>query len=152
MFSSFATKWVKEILLAFVFSLINPVAVALNFVFVFDRLATSVDTNMFAIPGHLIPVYIATGMGIYAAITSILFLAVRYTLKLSFSKFSYANALAHLAFVPFLLFSLEFIWGGMEWNVMGFIIVPLFLLVSFFSIPASVAIALLRINKYRHKQ
>jgi len=152
MFSSFATRWVKEILLAFAFSLINPVAIALNFIFVFNKLATSIGTNTLAIPGRLIPVYIATGMGIYAAIASILFLAIQSTLKLPFSKFSSANALGHLVFVPFLLFSLQFIWGGMEWNAMGLIVVPLFLLVSFCSIPVSVFIALLRINKYRHKQ
>jgi hypothetical protein len=153
MLSSFTTRWVKEILLAFAFSLINPVVIALNFFFVFDKLATSIGTNTLAIPGRLIPVYIATGMGIYAAITSILFLAIQSTLKLPFSKFSSANALGHLVFVPFLLFSLQFIsGGGMEWNVMGFIVAPLFLLVSLFSIPVSVAIALLRINKYRHKQ
>ena len=152
MFSSFATRWAKEILLAFAFSLINPVAIALNFIFVFNKLATSIGTNTLAIPGRLIPVYIATGMGIYAAIASILFLAIQSTLKLPFSKFSSANALGHLVFVPFLLFSLQFIWGGMEWNAMGLIVVPLFLLVSFCSIPVSVFIALLRINKYRHKQ
>ena len=152
MFSSFATRWVKEILLAFAFSLINPVVIALNFIFVFDKLATSIGANTLAIPGRLIPVYIATGMGIYAAIASILFLAIQSTLKLPFSKFSSANALGHLVFVPFLLFSLQFIWGGMEWNVMGLIVVPLFLLVSFCSIPVSVFIALRRINKYRHKQ
>ena len=158
MLSSSAGRWVrvvarllKEVLFAIAFSLINPIVIAVNFVFVFDKLAASVGANTLAMPGYLIPVYMLAGIGIYAVIASMLFLAARVALRLSFSRFSSVNALAHLAFAPFLLFSAQLIWGGMEWNVMGFIIVPLFLFVGLLTIPGYIAIALLRINKQRHK-
>ncbi len=150
--SSFTARWVKEILLVFAFPFINPVAIAINFIYVFTKLATTTGINSVVIPGRLVPVYIGTGMGIYVAITLILFLATRLMLKLSFSKFSSVNAWAHLPFFPFCLFSIAVTWGAMEWNLMGFIVVPLFLLVSFIAIPASVVIASWRIGKYLHKQ
>jgi len=147
--SSTAARWGKEILLAFTCSFVNPIAIAINFLFVFERLAISDGANIFVIPGYLVPVYVATGMVVYAVITSIVFLVVRFMFELSFSRFSSVNAFAHLAFAPFLLLSTQLVLGGMEWNVMGFIVVPLFLLASFFCIPGSIAIAMMRLNKQR---
>ena len=152
MLSSFAARLVREILLAFAFSFINPVVIAINFIYVLTKLATETGINSVAIPGRLVPVYIGTGMGISIAITLILFLATRLILKLSFSKFSSVNAWAHLPFFPFFYFSILLIWGAPEGNLLGFIVVPLFLLVSFIAIPASVFIASWRIGEYLHKQ
>jgi hypothetical protein len=151
--SLFASRWAKKILTAFALSLANPIAIAISFVYLFGKLATATrGINTAYIPWHLIPAWVVVGTVIYAAITLTLFLGVRVIFKLSFSQFSSVNTHAHSAFAPFIFVSIQLILGGMEWNIAGFILVPLFILGSLVAIPASFILAMERIQEISHKQ
>ena len=151
--SLFASRWAKEMLTAFALSLINPIVIAINFVYLFEKLATATrGINTVCIPWRLIPVWVVVGTVIYIAITLTLFLGVRVMFKLSFPQFSSVNTHAHKAFAPFVFVSIQLILGGMEWNFAGFILAPLFILGSLAAIPFSLGLAMERIQELSHKQ
>ena len=153
------SQWIGYCLHAFLqcfyalsLSLINPVVIAISFAFLFDKLSITSDNNIASIPIKLVPVWIAAGMGTYVAVSLILFLILRATAKLSFTQFASVNILAHLPFIPFCLFSWLLITEGMEWNLMGFITVPLFILMTAILIPVSFFVTAIAIRKVRRGQ
>lgn len=140
-------KLANEILTASALSLANPIVIAINFICLFEKLATATrDINVAYMPWYRIPVWVVAGIGIYAVITLILFLGARARFKLSFSQFSSVNTYAHSAFAPFVLCSLQLILNGMEWNIAGFILAPLFILGSLIAIPFYFSLAMDRIK------
>jgi hypothetical protein len=159
MFKPLPVKWLKHcryaaflLLNVFFLSLVNPVVIAINFWFLWDKLTVTTDQNLAALPIKLIPVWLAAGMGIYAAISSILFLVIWAVTRLPFSRIAYINLMAHVPFLPFLLFSQLLMFLGIEWNLAGFIIAPVFILMAAILIPASLLYAACLIRKSWREQ
>ena len=152
MIISFKSKYLKYCFYAFTLSLINPVVIAINFIFLFEKLATTKNQSMASMPINLVPVWLAAGMGTCVAISLILFFILRATAKLSFTQFTSINMLAHLPFIPFSLFSWLLITTGIEWNIGGLILVPLFILMAVVLIPVSFFIAVVAIRKVRRQR
>ena len=159
MFKPLPVKWLKHcryasflLLNVFFLSLVNPVVIAINFSFLWGKLTVTTDQNIAALPIKLIPVWLGAGMGIYAAISSILFFVIWAVTRLPFSRIAYINLMAHLPFIPFSLFSWLLITDGIEWNMAGFIIAPIFILMAAILVPASLLYAVYLIRKSWREQ
>ena len=139
-------------LYALFLSLANPVIISINFIYVWNKLAVTSGQNIAALPIKLVPAWLAAGMGIYAILGSILFITIYTITKLPFSRIMSINLKAHLPFLPFLLFSQQLAHHGFEWNIGGFILVPIFLVMAAILIPVSLLYAVFLIRKERREQ
>lgn len=127
----------RKVCLFLFLSLVNPVFMALSFFLTnYWGFLETVSTNTFRLSYELIPVYIAIDFFSSAALLGVIhyFLQKRNRFATSLALYN-KSQLVFVVFAPFLFL---LIFKGIEGNIAGFLIIPLFLLLSIICIPISI--------------
>ena len=144
-------NWPKTILHLLYMALANPFVIAASFVLLWDPLAQETSTNVGKIPGWAIPIWILVGMLIAGILSGIQFGIARTSARTTYADFRRIDTIAQLPYVLFIFFSLLFMTGEIEGNIMGFIYFPAYIVLSLVTIPISFVLSIVLLVRARHK-
>ncbi len=147
----FIPNWLKTILHLLYMALTNPFVIAATFVLLWDPLAQETSTNVGKIPGWAIPIWILAGMLIAGILTGIKFAIAKVFAKTAYSEFRRIDTIAQLPYLLFVFFSLLFMTGEIEGNIMGFIYFPAYIVLSLVSLPISFVLSIALLVRARNK-
>jgi len=152
---SFIPNWLKTFLHIVFVSITNPFVIAINFVLVWTNLAQETSTNVSRLPGWSIPIWILAGLFIAAVLIALQYLIVRIVVKVPYPKYRWLDSIAHLPYLPFLFATSTFMFSELEGNIIGFIVLPAYMVATLITLPISFIIStilIIRARKASHEE
>ena len=123
---------------------------SINFVLIWSNLSEQTSTNVNKLFGFSIIAYILAGVILAALLSAILFIIVRALTKTSYAEFRRIDTIAQLPYVLFFFFSILFMTGEIEGNIMGFIFFPAYIILTLITVPISFALSIILIRRARN--
>ncbi len=142
-----SNRWPRRAAYLLFGSLANPFVIFVNVLMVWGPLSTGRASELW-LEWPAVPVWVGTGIVFFAALSGVQWLAIHLRTGLSFDAFVRLDRRAQLPYAPFLLVS-TMLFQGIEMNVMGFIVVPLFVLALLVTVPLSWFITLSELGRFR---
>ncbi len=144
-------QWLKSILHLLYISLANPFVIAVIFFLLWGPLSQETSTNVGKIPGWAIPIWILFGLLIAGILTGVQYFLAKLIAKTTYPEFRRFDFIAQLPYLFFVFFSLLFMTGEIEGNIMGFIYFPVFIILALVTAPISIILSVVLLIRTRRK-
>lgn len=132
------SHWLKYLLYLLWISLVNPFVVVINLIVVWINLPKLVGINSNKLPAAFIPIWLLNGLITAAIVSGLWFLLVRGRQNpLPFARFWGIDAYAHIPYSPFILSTFFFLFSEVDGAMMGFVIIPAFVILTLITAPIS---------------